>query len=158
MRMDDIVSLERIRSHISVSSKKRMLENVATLFCEGESELDTHGVFQALVERERLGSTAIGHGVALPHGRVKGLGQVLGAFVTLAHDVDYDGVDKAPVRMVFALLIPEQATSEQLQLLSELGAMFSDEAFCERLWRLEDPQEIRRTLNSCPSLPSRKAG
>ncbi len=158
MRMDDIVSLGRIRSHISVSSKKRLLENLATLFCEGHSELETHGVLQALVERERLGSTAIGHGVAVPHGRVKGLKQVLGAFITLAHDVDYDGAAQVPVRIVFALLLPEQATPQQLQLVSDLGVMFSDRAFCERLWRLEDPHEICRTLNTCPSLPTRKAG
>lgn len=158
MRMDDIVTLGRIRSHISVSSKKRMLENLATLFCESDPELDAHGVFHALVERERLGSTAIGHGVAVPHGRIKGLTQVRGAFMTLAHDVDFDGMDKAPVRMVFALLLPVEATPEQLQLVSDLGALFSDEAFCERLWRLEDPHAICRTLNSCPSLPSRKAG
>ncbi len=158
MHIDDIVTPDRVRSHISVSSKKRMLENLATLLHEGASEIDTYAVFQALVERERLGSTAIGHGVAIPHGRLKGLDKVVGAFMTLAHDVDYDGVDRTPVRMVFALLIPEQATAEQLQIPSQLGAMFSDEALCEQLWRLDDPGEIHRILTSYQRPPSRKVG
>ena len=90
-------------------------------------------VFDSLFARERLGSTGLGQGVAIPHGRIKGLKDALGAFLRLAQPVPFDAPDGKPVSLVFVLLVPEKATEKHLQILSELAQMFSDRALREAM-------------------------
>ena len=92
-------------------------------------------VFDSLFAREKLGSTGLGQGVAIPHGRIKGLKEAVGAFVRLAQPVPFDAPDGQPVSLVFVLLVPEQATEQHLQILSELAQMFSDKALREAMLR-----------------------
>src|SRR6266700_7239688 len=110
---------------LQVSSKKRLFEQAGLLF-ENRHGIAKSIVFDSLFARERLGSTGLGQGVAIPHGRIKGLKDAVGAFVRLAQAVPFDAPDGKPVNLVFVLLVPEQATEEHLKLLSELAQMLSD--------------------------------
>jgi PTS system nitrogen regulatory IIA component len=95
--------------------------------------LDAAAIAQSLTAREKLGSTGLGQGIAIPHGRIKGLKEARGAFVRLREPVPFDAPDGKPVSQVFVLLVPEQATDLHLQLLSELAQMFSERAFRDKL-------------------------
>ncbi len=110
---------------LEVSSKKRMFEQVGLLF-ENNQGIARSLVFDSLFARERLGSTGLGQGVAIPHGRIKGLKEPVGAFLRLKAPVAFDAPDGRAVSLIFVLLVPEQATEQHLQILSELAQMFSD--------------------------------
>ncbi len=117
----------------AVSSKKRALELVSELMTAGGTGLNAAAVFTCLVERERLGSTGLGHGAAIPHARLQGLEHALCAFLKLDEGVAFDAADGEPVRMICALLVPEQSTSEHLNILAMLAEMFSDESLRRRI-------------------------
>lgn len=142
MQLQDILTRERVASSLPATSKKRLLERLSQLLAQGAPQIDAQVVFQCLIERERLGSTGIGEGVALPHGRMPGLKKALGAFAVLEKDMDYDAVDRKPVRLVFALLVPEEATTEHLQLLSQLAGIFSDKATRDMLLQAKTVDEL----------------
>jgi nitrogen PTS system EIIA component len=110
---------------LDVTSKKRMFEQAGLLF-ENNQGVARSLVFDSLFARERLGSTGLGQGLAIPHGRIKGLKEAVGAFVRLAQPVPFDAPDGKPVSLVFLLLVPEQATEQHLRVLSELAQMLSD--------------------------------
>ncbi|GAB0148232.1 PTS sugar transporter subunit IIA [Marichromatium gracile] len=124
----DLISEARVSCGAEIASKKRLLETLAELLANDHPRLNTELVFERLLERERLGSTGLGHGVALPHARIKEINEVLGAFVSTSTGVDYDAIDGEPVDLAFALLVPESATEEHLRLLARLAGMFSDPA------------------------------
>ena len=113
-------------------SKARLFEAVGAMF-EANSRLPHGVVVDSLLAREKLGSTGLGQGIAIPHGRIRGLKEARGAFVRLKSPIPFDAPDGKPVAQAFVLLVPEQATEQHLQLLSELAQMFSDKAFRERL-------------------------
>src|SRR5215212_8166238 len=122
-RLASILPPAQVLVNVDATSKKRAFEEAGLLF------ENLHGLARALITdslfaRERLGSTGLGHGVAIPHGRIKGLKDALGALVRLAAPVPFDAPDGKPVGLVFALLVPEQATEKHLQILSELAQMF----------------------------------
>ncbi len=117
---------------LEASSKKRAFEQAGLLF-ENNHGIGRSTVFDSLFAREKLGSTGLGQGIAIPHGRIKGLKDALGAFNRLAEPVPFDAPDGRPVSLLFVLLVPEQANEHHLQLLSELAQMFSDRAFREQL-------------------------
>jgi PTS system nitrogen regulatory IIA component len=144
----NFLALERIDCHNGATSKKRALEEMGKLLASVESELAPEQVFEHLLERERLGSTGLGHGVALPHARIKGLTQAYGALLHLESGIDYDAIDGAPVDIMFGLLVPYDATQEHLQLLATLASLFSDEAFRQRLRGAKDCTEAMRLLQS----------
>ena len=115
-----------------VSSKKRLFEQAGLLF-ENQHGIARSVVFDSLFAREKLGSTGLGQGVAIPHGRIKGLKESLCAFLRLAEPVPFDAPDGNPVSLVFVLLVPEQATEKHLQILSELAQIFSDKTLREAM-------------------------
>ena len=129
------------------SSKKRLFEQAGLLF-ENHQGIARSVVFDSLFARERLGSTALGHGVAISHGRIKGLKEALGAFVRLAQPVPFDAPDGQAVSLVFVLLVPEQATEKHLQILSELAQMFSDKALREAMSRAPDAAALHELVTS----------
>ncbi|MDD2988316.1 MAG: PTS IIA-like nitrogen regulatory protein PtsN [Zoogloea sp.] len=122
---------------LEASSKKRAFEQAGLLF-ENNHGIGRSTVFDSLFAREKLGSTGLGQGIAIPHGRIKGLKDALGAFIRLAEPVPFDAPDGRPVSLLFVLLVPEQANEHHLQLLSELAQMFSDRAFREQLLNAPD--------------------
>jgi PTS system nitrogen regulatory IIA component len=130
---------------LDATSKKRLFEQVGLLF-ENSRQIPRARVFDSLFERERLGSTALGCGVAIPHGRIKSLREPVCAFVKTATPIPFEAPDGQPVRLVFAMLVPEHATEAHLQILSELAQMFSDPGFRDALLATDDPQAAHRMI------------
>jgi nitrogen PTS system EIIA component len=130
---------------LQASSKKRVFEQVGLLF-ENNSGIARAKVFDSLFVRERLGSTGLGQGVAIPHGRIKGLKEAVAAFVRLAEPVAFDAPDGRPVNLLVFLLVPEQATQQHLDILSELAQMLSDKSFRENLLHATDPAALHTML------------
>ncbi len=130
---------------LQVSSKKRLFEQVGLLF-ENNHGIGRSLVFDSLFARERLGSTGLGQGVAIPHGRIKGLKEALGAFVRLAQAVPFDAPDGKPVSLLFVLLVPEQATEKHLQILSELAQMFSDRLLRDSMAAAADAAALHQLI------------
>ena len=126
---------------LEASSKKRVFEQAGLLF-ENIHGIARAAVYDALFAREKLGSTGLGQGIAIPHGRIKGLKEARGAFLRLATPVQFDAPDGKPVDLIFVLLVPESATEHHLQLLSELAQMFSERAFRERITAAPDAAAI----------------
>lgn len=143
----DLLPPDNVSVDIEVSSKKRLFEQLALLF-ENHHAVARSVVFESLFARERLGSTGLGQGVAIPHGRIKGLKEARGAFVRLAAPVPFDAPDGKPVSLVFALLVPEQATERHLQILSELAQMFSDRELRESMSSAADAAALHRIVSS----------
>ena len=131
---------------IPVSSKKRLFEHLGLLF-ENNHGVARSAVFDSMFARERLGSTGLGLGVAIPHGRIKSLKGALGAFIRLSAPVPFDAPDGKPVSLVFALLVPEQATERHLQILSELAQMFSDRALREAMSTAADASSLHQLVS-----------
>ncbi len=127
------------------TSKKRVFERAGILF-ENQLQIARSKVFDSLFAREKLGSTGLGHGVAIPHGRVKGLRDAAGAFFKTQHPIAFDAPDGQPVSLIFVLLVPERATDLHLQILGELAQMFSDKGFRERLQAAADPAAMHQLL------------
>jgi len=132
---------------MAVTSKKRAFEQAGLLF-ENHHGLARTIVFDSLFARERLGSTALGQGVAVPHGRVKGLETPLAAFIRLAQPVPFDAPDGEPVTMLMCLLVPETATQQHLDILAELAQLMSNKALREALATETDPAEVHRMLTT----------
>jgi PTS system nitrogen regulatory IIA component len=132
---------------LQVSSKKRLFEQVGLMF-ENQHALARSLVFDSLFARERLGSTGLGQGVAIPHGRIKGLKEALGAFIRIGQPIAFDAPDAQPVTLVFVLLVPEKATEKHLQILSELAQMFSDKALREAMSKAPDADALHQLITA----------
>jgi nitrogen PTS system EIIA component len=133
MHLLDLLSPARVRVKFFTSGKKRLLEQLASLLAEGADGESERGIYDSLCGRERLGSTGLGHGVAIPHGRSARLASASGVFLRLAEPVDFGAPDGQPVDLVFALVVPEHYAQQHLLLLSHLAQMFGDEAFRQRM-------------------------
>lgn len=138
----DFITLDRIGCGLEIASKKRMLQQLGEFLAAGQPGLVPAAVFDRLLERERLGSTGLGHGIALPHARMAQVRRAVGAFVQLRAGIDFDAVDDRPVDLAFALLVPQEATEEHLQLLAQLAAMFGNEDFCAALRQAQDAAQL----------------
>ena len=130
---------------LDVTSKKRLFEQVGMIF-ENHQGIAHSTVFDSLFAREKLGSTGLGQGVAIPHGRVKGIKNAIGALVRLVHPVAFDAPDGKPVSVMFVLLVPEHATELHLQILSELAQLFSDTEMREQLNLETDAQVLHQKI------------
>lgn len=133
MKLSDIISADSVACNVHAGSKKRALEYVSQMAANLQPDFDQVQVFDKLIARERLGSTGIGHGVAIPHSRIKDCDKPLGVFIQLSEGIDYDAIDDQPVDLLFALLVPEDSTEEHLEALSMLAEMFSNEQFRDSL-------------------------
>jgi PTS system nitrogen regulatory IIA component len=132
---------------LPASSKKRAFEQAGLLF-ENNQGVARAKVFDSLFARERLGSTGLGQGVAIPHGRIKGLKDAVGAFVRVAEPIPFDAPDGQPVSVMIFLLVPEQASQAHLDLLSELAQMLSDKAFRQSLLDAPSPEAVHAALTA----------
>ncbi|MEN9659254.1 PTS sugar transporter subunit IIA [Iodobacter fluviatilis] len=132
---------------MEVGSKKRIFEQVGILF-ENSHGIARSVIFDSLFAREKLGSTGLGQGVAIPHGRIKGLKEATGAFVRLDEAIPYDAPDGKPVSLVFVLLVPAHATDLHLQILSELAQLFSDKVLREGLLAATEPGQIWKLIST----------
>lgn len=132
---------------VPVTSKKRAFEQAGLLF-ENHHGLTRAVVFDSLFARERLGSTALGQGVAVPHGRVKGLTEALAAFIRLAQPVPFDAPDGQPVSLLLFLLVPESATQQHLDILAELAQLMSNKPLRQALATETDITAVHRMLTT----------
>ncbi len=147
MYVEHLLSPQRIGCHISVSSKKRTLEQLSELLQHGSDVEDRGEIFDALLARERLGTTGFGRGVAIPHGRLKSLKEPIAAFITLAPGVDFDAVDHTPVDLILALLLPDDNADSHIKLLSHVAEMLRDPELVNRLRNAANSDTIIDTLS-----------
>jgi PTS system nitrogen regulatory IIA component len=140
-----LLPLSNVIIDLDVSSKKRIFEQVGLLF-ENNNSVARSEVFDSLFAREKLGSTGLGQGVAIPHGRIKGLKEAVGAVVRTRQPIPFDAPDGQHVSIVFVLLVPDRATDMHLQILSELAQMFSEKPFREQLLAAPDAPELHRLI------------
>ena len=124
--LPDLISSDRVALDQSLSSKKSVLERAAELLAHGDDTADRRDIFEALCQRERLGSTGLGHGVAIPHCRVE-QSPVTGAFIRLKRAIDFDSPDGNRVDLFFALAVPTQCSEAHLKLLGAIAELFSDD-------------------------------
>jgi PTS system nitrogen regulatory IIA component len=141
MQIAKFLTPDRVTCRQDSSSKKRALESLSKLLANDLPGFTDGEIFDSLIGRERLGSTGLGKGVALPHGRMKGLDTPVAALLTLVQGIDYDAIDNQPVDLLFALLVPEESTDEHLKILAQLAAMFSNDDFCSGLRKCTDSKE-----------------
>ncbi len=129
--LSELLDPSRISCRLRVQSKKRALQAAAELLSGSieDDNLSDMDIFDALLNRERLGSTALGHGIALPHSRLEAIDEPMAALVTLDEGVDYEATDGKPVDVIFALLVPEECNDEHLQILATLANQFSNDQF-----------------------------
>lgn len=142
----DILSPGRVLCDVEATSKKAVLERLASLVAAEVPQHTPAEIFDSLIARERLGSTGVGHGVAIPHGRLGHCDRAYGAFMRTHASVDFDAIDRQPVDLFFALLVPEQATDAHLHLLAQLAEMFSDKQLLERLRAEQSPDDLFELL------------
>lgn len=141
-----LLPISHVTLDLDVTSKKRLFEQIG-LFFENENRLGRAQVFDALFAREKLGSTGLGFGVAIPHGRIKGLRDTLAVFIRTKEGVPFESPDGAPVRLVFAMLVPEHATEQHLNMLSELAQLFSDADLRQILLHENDSTRVHQILS-----------
>lgn len=134
-----------VLADFEISSKKRLFEQAGQLFLTSNG-VPSAEVFESLFAREKLGSTALGYGIAIPHGRIKHLKETACAFIRLKTPTDFDAPDNLPVDLVFVLLAPAAATNQHLEILGELAAMFSDAEFRDRLRAAPDASALHRLI------------
>ena len=149
--ISQLLSPENIVLNLDASSKKRVFEHAGVLF-ENHQGIARSAVFDSLFAREKLGSTGLGRGIAIPHGRIKGLTEACGAFLRLATPVPFDSPDGQPVSLLFVLLVPEQATEQHLQILSELAERFSERTCREALGAADSAEAILRIFSEAATV------
>lgn len=147
MLVDDLISQESVLPDVRTSSKKRLLEVISQALARNNEDLNPREVFESLCARERLGSTGLGKGVAIPHGRVSGSSRVQAVFIRLAKPLAYDAVDGQPVDLLFALAVPENCNSDHLKLLSEIAEKFSDAELLDQLRTADGAKDMVRLLS-----------
>lgn len=150
-----ILARANVVAESNASSKKRVFEEAALLF-ETQQGLSSNAIFDKLFARERLGSTGLGDGVAIPHSRIEGLSEPVCAFIRLASPIPFDAFDDQPVRLVFVLLVPGDANDTHLQILAELAQMFSSAAFRSQLFAAEDAQALYALLTGWRTEPEKE--
>jgi PTS system nitrogen regulatory IIA component len=151
MQLSTILRMSAVKSLSAISSKKRLFHELADLAGQVYA-LDASEVCSALLERESLGPTGVGQGIALPHARLPGLDQVHGLFIRIEKPVDFDSVDRQPVDLVFCLLAPEGAGVEHLKALAMVSRTMRDGALCAKLRANSDSATLHTLLTEAPAV------
>jgi PTS system nitrogen regulatory IIA component len=141
MELSDIIGVDAVRAPLKATSKKRLLQDLAEM-AETVYGLPSETVYKALMERETLGPTGVGRGVAIPHARFEGVNRVIGLFVRLEKAVDFEAIDRQPVDLVFALFAPEAAGADHLKALARVSRTLRNESVCAKLRSTFDPSAI----------------
>jgi len=162
MKLDTLISSNAVLTNPEIKSKKRALEQLGELLAAEATRINHSAsadepsaedinpleIFQLLTDREKLGSTSMGHGVALPHARTSLTEHAVGAFLKLDKGIDFDSPDHQPTDLIFALMVPEHYTDEHLKILAHLATLFSDKDFCNVLRRSSTAEEAYKHLVS----------
>ncbi len=148
--MRDLLSPNAIAARLEAANKKDALHGAARLAAEQIGK-DSLVVFDVLWERERLGTTGVGYGIAIPHGRVEGLDKVHGFFMRLAEPIAFEAIDDRPVDLIFVLLAPAEAGADHLHALATVSRLLRDQKLCEQIRRAKDESAIYRLLTETPT-------
>ncbi len=155
MNLETLISSNAVISNNDIKSKKRALERLAERLADeanrikqsaDEDKIDALDIFQLLTEREKLGSTSMGHGVALPHTRTSLTEHAIGAFLKLDEGIDFDSPDEQKTDLIFALMVPEHYTDEHLKILAYLATLFNNANFCQAIRDTSSKDEIYKHL------------
>lgn len=142
MQLTDILSLDCTHCAVQDSSKKKLLETISGMVAPKLVGINRADVFDSLLQRERLGSTGIGLGIAIPHGRLEKANKPVAVLVTMAQAVDFDAIDNQPVDIIFALLVPQDEPEQHLQTLSEVAKRLNNKECCRALRKASTDQEL----------------
>jgi len=145
VHISELLTPEATHSGVSEKNKKRVLEYLGKVLADQLDNMNPQEIFQSLIARERLGSTAIGHGVAIPHARLPHIEKTYLALIQLKEGIDFDSPDKTPVDLICGLVVPEKATDVHLQILASLAKMFSDPDFRQDLRTTRDDYSLYQT-------------
>ncbi|MEQ8653695.1 MAG: PTS IIA-like nitrogen regulatory protein PtsN [Kiloniellales bacterium] len=150
MNMADLLSPDGVIAGLRVSSKKQALQELArrAAAVTGERERD---IFEVLLVRERLGTTGVGHGVAIPHGKLSNLNRLYVLFARMAEPIDFDSIDEQPVDLVCVLLAPQSAGADHLKALAQVSRMLRDRTFCEKLRGAANNDSLYALLTDVPA-------
>jgi PTS system nitrogen regulatory IIA component len=154
MQLSDVIDPERIALDISVCSKKSLLEKAAELLAKASGSGERREIFESLCQRERLGSTGLGHGVAIPHGRVQSQDAVTGAVIRLRHPIDFDAPDQEKVDLFFALSVPDQCSDVYLKLLADVAARFGDAEHREKMRGVDAADDLMKLFKTEAGAPA----
>jgi PTS system nitrogen regulatory IIA component len=146
MSLDDLIDADSVLANLKASSKKQVIQDLADK-AAGRTGLPAREIFDQLLQRERLGSTGIGRGVAIPHARVPGIKKITGVFARLDHAIDFDAVDDEPVDLVFMLLAPEGEGADHLKALARIARVFRDSSNTAKIRGSRNPAAIFTVLN-----------
>ena len=145
MEICDLLSPETVVYTIRATSKKQVLQELASLAANASGQ-NQRAIFDVLLERERLGTTGIGHGVAIPHGKLPGLDRLYGVFAKLEKPVDFEAIDNQEIDLIFLLIAPEKAGADHLQALSRISRMFRDFEICKKLRAANNHKTLHKLL------------
>lgn len=154
MAIIDYLTSDRIALQAELRNKREVLDKMADLLASHNNDLNEDSIVTALINRERLGSTAMGHHVAIPHGRMEGLKAPVAAIIQLTSKIDFRESKDAGaqnVDLVAGLIVPADATSEHLQLLANLAEMFVDESFCQQLREFDNSNDMLDAIQNFQS-------
>ena len=145
MEIDELLTPDSVIPRLRATSKKQALQELSRRAAE-LSGLPERAIFDVLLERERLGTTGVGNGIAIPHGKLAGLDRLHGLFARLEHPVDFDSIDEQPVDLIFLLLAPEAAGADHLKALARVSRLLRDRAICEKLRGADHPDALYALL------------
>ena len=147
MEISDLLDDRSVFTALRATSKKQALEELARRAAE-LTGLHERTIFDVLLERERLGTTGVGRGIAIPHGKLADLDRLYGVFARLDPPIDFDAIDDQPVDLIFLLLAPEAAGADHLKALARVSRLFRDAGMCEQLRRLKDSDSLYKALTA----------
>jgi PTS system nitrogen regulatory IIA component len=142
MKLQDILTLDCTLCAVKGASKKKLLEIVSTTAASKIDNIDTHQLFESLMAREKVGSTGIGNGIAIPHGRLSNTSQVIAVLLTSEQAVEFDAIDNRNVDIIIALFVPEESCQQHLETLQSIAQIFSDKKIAKQVRKCHSSQEI----------------
>jgi PTS system nitrogen regulatory IIA component len=156
MEITDLLTPGSVIAALKAQGKKQLLQELAARAAP-LTQLPERRIFETLSERERLGTTGVGQGIAIPHGRLNGLDKITGLFARLETPIDYDAVDNQPVDLVFLLLAPEQAGADHLKALARVSRLLRNQTICEKLRAASKSEALYAILTEPTAGPNTQA-
>lgn len=142
MTLQDILTLDCTQCAVPVTSKKRLLEQICNLASNGLKDSNPTDLLDSLLDREKMGSTGIGNGIAIPHGRLNNTDKAIAVFLTTQQAIDFDAIDNQPVDIFICLFVPEDSTQEHLETLQSIAKLFSDRKTAKQVRKCTNHQEM----------------
>ncbi len=147
MLLKNILQPSQVIYNSEINSKKQVLQQISNIFSEQAPWLKNKDIFNSLLERERIGSTAVGHGIAIPHCRLQDISKPVGTLLVLKNNIDFNSVDNQPVNIIFALMMPEKNHKLHLQLLGRIAEVLNQESIRTEISKIQDSSELFDIIN-----------